>query len=578
MSQQGSTGAGSKACVPVSRQAEDMDQLHGPNAFIGLNRRGLLSTTEMLLQQVRSKPNTTWKRVTSFGNQFKDIINGRSELAPDKKDKRFEDVTWQENGLYRKALQTYLAASMEINQWLDDIDINDHDRSRANYLLSLAIDALSPSNLPTNPVAIKRAIETGGASAVQGVRNLWDDFRNNGSLPLQVDKSRFRLGENVARTPGKVVYRHAMFELIQYLPQSEKVREKPLLISPPQINKFYIFDLSERASLVDHYLKAGFQVFIVSWRNPDKKFAYWGLESYVEALESAVDVTCAISETESCNVMGGCSGGITLSVLVGYLAAKKKSTINSLTLLVCILDPSAETSLGLFASGEAIDYARKYSQKKGVLSGNDFARTFSWLRPNDLIWNYWVNNYLLGKKPPAFDILFWNCDTTNIPAQLHSDFLDLFVHDDQIAKGKMKIGGYAIDLQEINVDLFSVAGVTDHITPWQGCYQTANLFGGRKTFVLSNSGHIQSILNPPGNPKAKFFVNDEMPPSPTQWKAEANLQEGSWWASWEAWLNQRSGELVEAKSQLGNNHFQPLEDAPGSYVMKGYKATRKDNG
>ncbi len=381
-----------------------------------------------------------------------------------------------------------------------------------------------------------------------------------------MNKKAFKVGENLAQTPGAVVYRNDMFELIQYQPATEDVYERPLLIVPPQINRFYVFDLSPEKSLVKYAVEQGIQVFIISWRNPTPAQRDWGLETYVSVLEHAIDLVCKLTDSPDCNLLGACSGGITALTLLGNLAARKQCKVNATTLLVSVFDTSSQTMLNLFASEATIEAARRYSNHRGVLDGKDLERAFAWMRPNDLIWNYWINNYLLGNEPPALDILYWNSDTTRLAAKFHSDLLTFFERNPLVKPGALVALGTPIDLSQIGTDFYVVAGVTDHITPWKACYQSSQLLGGNVEFILSNSGHIQSILNPPGNPKATFFTNSARPADADEWLAQSNQQSGSWWEHWRTWIMEHSADTKAAPQSPGNQDYPPIGKAPGSYV------------
>jgi polyhydroxyalkanoate synthase len=358
-----------------------------------------------------------------------------------------------------------------------------------------------------------------------------------------------------------------MFELLHYKPMSEKQYERPLLMVPPQINKFYIFDLSPEKSFIQYCLKNGLQVFMISWRNPDARHREWGLSSYVQAVEEASDVCRAITGSKEVNLLGACAGGLTIAALQGHLQAKRQlRKVGCATYLVSLLDAQVDSPAMLFADEQTLESAKRRSYQSGVLDGRDMARVFAWMRPNDLIWNYWVNNYLMGKEPPAFDILYWNNDNTRLPAALHGDLLDLFKHNPLTRAGGMEICGTPIDLSKVNLDSFSVAGINDHITPWDAVYRSALLLGGNSRFVLSNSGHIQSILNPPGNPKATYLENGKLSSDPRAWYHDAQKVEGSWWPQWLEWIQQRSGELRETVFSVGGNKHPAMESAPGTYV------------
>jgi polyhydroxyalkanoate synthase len=359
-------------------------------------------------------------------------------------------------------------------------------------------------------------------------------------------------------------------ELIQYRLMQDQVHARPLLIVPPQINKFYVFDLVPEKSIIQFALTGGLQTFAISWKNPTAAESHFGLDTYVEALETAVDVMRDITGSEEVNIWGSCSGGITTSAFLANLAARGAPKVNSATLAVCVLDMAVtqDTTAGIFVTPESILAAKSASRLAGVVEGQELARMFAWMRPNDLIWNYWVNNYLLGNAPPAFDILYWNNDTTRLPAGLHGDFLDLIDTNPFVNAGTLPVRGVPLDMRQLRLDSYVVAGLTDHITPWQGCYNTARLLGERSTFVLANSGHIQSLLNPPGNPKAFFWSGATDQRHADAWLHQATKSTGSWWPHWLEWIKPRSGDLIPAPSTPGNATHPPLEAAPGRYVME----------
>jgi len=337
-------------------------------------------------------------------------------------------------------------------------------------------------------------------------------------------------------------------------------------VVPPQINKFYVFDLSPDKSLARFLLRSQVQTFVVSWRNPTKAQREWGLSTYIEALKDAIDVICAITGSKDINMLGACSGGLTTASLLGHYAALGQPKVNALTLLVSVLDTQLDTQVALFADEKTLEAAKRRSYQAGVLEGSDMAKVFAWMRPNDLIWNYWVNNYLLGNEPPVFDILYWNNDTTRLPAALHGELIEMFQTNPLTRPGALEVCGTPIDLKQVTCDFFVVAGTTDHITPWDSCYKSAHLFGGKCEFVLSNSGHIQSILNPPGNPKARYMTNSEMPLDPKAWQESSTKHADSWWLHWQSWLAERSGETKNAPRVLGNKKYPAGEAAPGTYV------------
>ena len=544
------------------------DAIGGPNPIVGIRRKDLLDSLKTVVAEAVRHPRHSTASAVHLAGTTIAAAGGRGRLAPGPKDRRFADAAWRDNALYRRLLGVYLAADAELDAWLGGTQLSAVDRARARFVLSLALDAMAPSNLPLNPAAVKRFIDTGGESALAGARQFVGDVLHNGAFPRQVDAEQFTVGGNLAATPGSVVFRNEVLELIQYTPSTERVYARPLVIAPPQINKFYVFDLSAEKSLVRYAVEKGFQVFMVSWRNPTAEQRDWDLTTYLTALEEAIDAVVAITGSPDVNLTGACSGGITAVSLAALLAARGRPLINALTLFVSVFDTAEDTTLlGVFASEETLAAAKRHSHVQGVLDGRELARVFNLLRPNELIWSYWVNNYLLGQRPPAFDILYWNNDTTRLPAALHGQLIDIYRDNALVHPGAVVVNGTPLDLSRITADAFVMAGTTDHITPWAACYRSARRLGGEVEFALSNSGHIQSILNPPGNPKASYALNAERPASPEEWQAGATTVAGSWWPHWVQWLGQRSGKRVPAPATVGNDRYAPLDAAPGRYVL-----------
>lgn len=540
--------------------------------LVGLAREDLIGAIGMLLRETATNPDKTMRHMQAFGSDMMKIMTGKSDLAPDPKDKRFKDAAWTFNPFYRAGVQYYLAVQAGTQRWIDDLELDELERNRASFVSGMVLDALSPTNtLAGNPSAIKRAIDSGGLSLIKGLQNAYNDIVHNKAIVSQVDKRPFTIGGNLAVTPGQVVWRTEMMELIQYAPTTEKVHSIPQLTVPPQINKAYINDLSPGKSIVEMQLAAGIQPFLISWRNPSAEHGAWGLGDYVDAVIEAIGVICAITGSGKVNVSGGCSGGITLSTILSKMAANGDKRAGAATLMVCVLHPEAtDSEVGALVSKHGIELARQRSAKKGILDGTSLNRAFAWLRPNDLVWNYVVNNYLHGEDPPAFDILYWNNDATNLPAKLHSDYLDFYETQPFANPGQAQLAGHTVDLTKVQCDLFILAGVTDHITPWKACYRSTQLFGSKNIeFILSQSGHIQAILNPPGNPKAKYFRNAKSKKPPTtheQWLDGAEEVAGSWWPHWAEWVKTRAGPLKAAPSALGSADYPPLGAAPGEYA------------
>ena len=416
---------------------------------------------------------------------------------------------------------------------------------RMQFMMSMLIDAFSPTNsLLGNPPAMRKFFDTGGQSMMDGLKNMVDDMVNNNGMPAQVDKSKFKVGENLGVTPGVVVFKNEMPELIQYKPQTKKVYSRPTLFVPPQINKYYAFDLAPDRSFIEFAVKNGIQMFLISWRNPTAEYRDWGgFDEYCSGILEASDVVRSISRSEDINLTGICVGGLTTAALLSHLSEKGDTRANSLTLVVSSLDWEAEqTNLTMFISPQMVDMVKRKNTSTGVFEGKEMGRVFAWLRPNDLVWSYWVNNYLLGNPPPAFDILYWNNDNTRLPAKFHGQILESALSNPFVNPGRMTVLGSPVDLGAVKCDVYSVSGTTDHIAPWKGCYHGAQGFGGDVEFVLCGSGHIQSIINPPGNPKAKYFTGDKLLETLETWLESAKEHSGTWWDHWAQWLQSRSGE------------------------------------
>ncbi|WP_109479511.1 alpha/beta fold hydrolase [Paraburkholderia sp. C35] len=545
------------------------DGMLGPTPFVGLRPREILATMQQIGAQALRQPTLVGEQEAALVRDLLAVLGGSADCKPPHGDKRFADPAWQDNSMYRMAMQGYVAWRNALTGFVDRSALDARTRERAQFVLSLFTDALSPTNtLLGNPAALKKVIDSGGASLLGGVRNLVTDMLQNQGMPAQVDKTAFKVGENLGTSAGAVVFRNEVLELIQYAPATEHVYSRPQLIVPPQINKFYVFDLSEGKSIVEYLVKSEFQVFAVSWRNPTVEQSHWDLDTYVAALLEAIAAMREITGSDDVNLHGACSGAMTISALLGHLAARGDTSVHAATLMVAVLDNTADSQLGLFATPEAIAAAKQNSISKGVLAGEEMGRVFAWMRPNDLVWNYWVNNYLLGKAPPAFDILYWNNDATRLPARLHGQLLDIFTGNLFCKPRALTVQGTPIDLNDVKCDTYVVAGMTDHITPWKGVYNTARIFGGNTRFVLSSAGHIQSLINPPGNPKAKYFLNPDLPADADAWLANAHAEKDSWWDNWRTWLGERSGERRAAPACIGSTQHPAGVKAPGTYVME----------
>jgi len=542
------------------------------NPMLGVAREDLIGAVGVMLRETAGRPVKTLKHMKKFGDEVVKIVSNKSELQPDAKDKRFLDPAFKYNPFYKAGMQYYLAVRKGVGGWMEEMDFDETERARASFVTGMILDSVAPTNsLVGNPSALKKAFETNGGSLIRGLKNAYEDITKNDGIVSQVDKRPFKVGENIANAKGAVVHRTEMMELIQYAPSTDQVSAVPFLIIPPQINKAYVNDLSPEKSIIRFLTSGGIQPFMVSWRNPTAEHRDWGLDDYVQSLVEAIDVICQITKSKTVNISGACSGGITAATLMSKLTAAGDPRIGSATLMVCVLDPQRNDSeTGALVSDHGIELARQRSAKSGILEGASLSRTFAWLRPNDLVWNYVINNYLHGEDPPAFDVLFWNNDSTNLTAGLHSDYLRVYEKQPFARPGTFEIAGHKVDLTKVTQDVFIVAGVTDHITPWKAVYRIASLIGSPNVeFVLSQAGHIQALLNPPGNPKAKYFKSDKRPPaSVDEWLAhDAHEHAGSWWPLWLEWLKARSGATKPAPKALGSRKHPAGEPAPGLYVF-----------
>jgi len=542
------------------------------NALVSMDRTQILSAAGRLIARAATDPGLLARRGFDFARDVVEIAIGRSEIAPEAGDKRFADPAYQAHPLFHRLMQGYLAARGALHKVVDEVDLDSKSRDRARFALSLVTEALAPTNsLAGNPAALKRAFDTGGASVVRGLRNLVRDYVENDGMPAQVDRRPFKIGENIAVTPGQVVFRNEVLELIQYAPMTPEVHERPWMFIPPQVNKYYVFDIAPGRSLLEQQVKSGFSTFTVSWRNPTPAQRDWGLGTYVQALIDASNAVRQITGSEKLNVMGACAGGITTSVFLAHLAARGDDRVTSAAFPVTMIDMADPGMIGLFTSEKTLASSIRRSAEKGILSGSELARVFAWLRPNDLVWNYWVSNYLMGDPPPAFDILYWNNDPTNLPAALHAEFLDVFLKNSLTRPGEMTVLDTPIDLKSVTCDVYAIGAVTDHLTPWDACYRTPKLFGGKATFIAANSGHIQALVNPPGNLKARFLTNPDLSGNAQEWMEGAKEQKGSWWPHYGEWLAKRSGGKRPAPAALGSELHPPITPAPGRYVHQKHK-------
>ena len=488
-------------------------------------------------------------------------------MSPARSDRRFVDPAFSDNALYFLLEQQYLLGSQLVTELLDAAGLEDTQELKARFAAAFIVDAMAPTNtLPGNPAALRQAFDTGGKSVFRGAKNMLGDILTNGGWPSQVDSSGFEVGVNMAATPGAVVYRSDLIELIQYEPQVKQVHAVPLLFCPPWINKYYIMDLAPGRSLIEWAVQHGHTCFAISYRNPDVTMRDLDFEDYLhQGPLDAVRVVREITGATEVNTLSVCLGGTLTAIGLAHNAAIGDRSIKSATFLNTHTDFTVPGTLGVFTDEPTIAGLEKQMSKDGFLDSDKMAHTFDALRANDLVFSYVVNNWLLGNKPPSFDLLVWNKDSTRMPARMHSRYLRSCYLHNEFARGELEIDGQKVDPGKVDIDTYVLAAVDDHIVPWVSGYKTTQLFSGDNRFVLSTSGHIAGIVNPPG-PKAKHWTNDALPADPQEWKDTAELQTGTWWEDWTKWIAKQGGPKVAAPRQLGSKDRPPIEAAPGSYV------------
>ncbi|MDR3506499.1 MAG: class I poly(R)-hydroxyalkanoic acid synthase [Caulobacteraceae bacterium] len=492
-------------------------------------------------------------------------------VTPAKGDKRFGDPDWTDNPVFDVMKQSYLLTSNWLSGLVSGVEgVEPLEKRRVEFFTKMLTDAFSPSNfLVSNPAALKEIAATKGESLLRGMENFAEDMaRGGGQLSIsQTDFDKFKVGENIATAPGKVVFQNELIQLLQFSPTTETVHEIPLLIFPPWINKFYILDLRPENSMIRWLASQGFTVFVTSWVNPDQKLATKTFEDYmidgVYAASQAVMTQCKVDRI---NTVGYCIGGTLLSCTLAYMAAKGDERFSSATFFAAQQDFSEAGDLLLFTDEDWIgDVEKQMDAGGGVLSGKAMADTFNALRGNDLIWSFFVNNYLLGKEPKPFDLLFWNADQTRMPKTLHLSYLREFYRDNKLAKGELVLGGERIDLSKVKIPVFVQSSKEDHIAPYRSVYKGARLFGGPTQFMMAGSGHIAGVINAPVAQKYQHWTNTALPPKVEDWISGAMEHPGSWWTYWAEWLGARSGPMVPARDPT-KGPLKPIEDAPGSFV------------
>ncbi|MCO7225714.1 alpha/beta hydrolase [Pleionea sp. CnH1-48] len=550
-------------------KAGEIIQQNANRMWFDMQRQTLMMTE---LNEAMSALSSHPELLQRYQQRITEGFTGQLPVTVPKKDRRFKDEQWQQAG-FAELSQMYLNycdATTELIEALPGFD--EAKKERVLFFLRQWLSAISPSNfLMTNPVAIAETQKTGGANLLQGMTNYLEDLERGQGLHniRMTDLNAFKPGENLAITEGKVVYQNDLIQLIQYSPKIDKVSERPLLIVPPWINKYYILDLQPKNSLVDWAVKQGQTVFMISWVNPDqshknKDFAHYVQEGVIEAINAVCETTGA----KKVNTLGYCLGGTLLGTTLAYMKAIKDNRVTSATFFTTLLDFTHPGELGCFLSEEQLEILRQQMDVEGVLDGRALALSYNMLRENDLHWAYHVNNYLLGKEPPAFDLLYWNSDATNLPAAMHHFYLkNMYLENKLKEPAGIEINGVAIDLSKIDIPCYFLSAQKDHIALWESTYLGARLIKGDVTFVLAGSGHVAGVINPADSGKYSYFHNTELKDSSDEWLASAEQQEGSWWPNWMEWLQGNGGRTINAKDP-SKGKLPALEDAPGSYVLK----------
>ncbi len=543
------------------------------NLALGVDREEVLEALRDLIAQLTEHPRVlagVWQKLST---ELAAITMGFSNIDPEGEDSRFRDPAYRDNPFYRRVAQFYIAWGRALDDWLDQIELQGMEERRARFLLQILKDLLAPVNsLYTNPEALRILFETRGESLSSGLKNLVDDLQHNHGYPAVADRNAFEIGTDVAASKGSVVYRDEVFELMQYVPLTEEVSERPFLYVFSQVNRYYLGDLTLDRSLVQELLAEGIQVFVVSWKNPVPENRDWNLETYAESVIKAIEVARDITGQDKVNVMGLCAGGITTSAALGLLQAREMDVVNSHSLFVNILDNRPEDSdFGLFVSERSIQMQKARVRAKGIFDEKDVFEMFAILTPEESVMTFYRDNWLMGKQPPRHPLLFWSMDYTRVPAGLQCDYLDL-AWENKLARADLRCAGKRIDLSRINYDTYIMAGSTDHITPWRGCYRSTQLFGGNIEFVLTNQNHTQTISNKP-NPYVKYWKartdsGEPLPENPEEWISLAEEYAGSWRVHWIAWLRERSGERIEATMKMGSQNHPVIDEAPGRYVRE----------
>ena len=554
--------------VDATSGAGPADQVEGValSSGLGADRRSLARAWGQVVAQAWEQPRLLWETGQKLQAEMLGIWFGNRDAEPPA-DKRFADAAWSEDPWFKRVRQSYVAWTDALDGWLAKSGLEGIERQRARFVLDAAKDIFSPVNQPFTPETLKAAQKSRGQSLTQGARNYADDLLNNHGYPAVADRSAFELGKDVAATPGAVIHRNELFELIQYNPTTEKVRKRPLLYVFSQVNRYYLGDLTPDRSLFRELLDAGIQVFAMSWRNPGREHANWSLDTYAEGVITALEVVRGVSRQRRIDVIGLCAGGTTAAAAAGALNARGDNWINSLSLFVSILDNRpGDSDFTLFVTDQSVAAQKQAIRRQGMMRERDILEMFAMLRLDESIFSFIRSNYFRGESPLAHPLLFWSMDYTRVPAEMQCDFIDLS-HRNSLPKKELRVLGRRVDLSTTRYPIYVMAGATDHITPWKGCYRSVHLFGGEVTFVLTSQNHTQTISARPDNRHLRYWMADSLPESAEDWMPLATETRGNWRSHWVAWLQGHS-DLKAAPASLGSNAHPPLEEAPGQYVRQ----------
>jgi polyhydroxyalkanoate synthase len=560
----------------VNRETNKVLEMFSASGGDDIFRQFTQSWTELATRSLEDP--TVWIRaITDYQqaqfNLWRNLLSGTSAeqpvVQPEPGDRRFKGEEWSANPVYDYIKQSYLLTSKMLVDMAHNAKLSNGEQSKLEFYTKQYVDAFSPTNFAlTNPEVMQQALETKGQSLVDGLKNLLSDVEK-GRISM-TDENAFELGKNLATTEGAVVFQNDLFQLIHYKPKTEQVYERPTLIVPPSINKFYILDLQEHNSFVRWCLEQGQNVFLVSWANPTPEQRDLSWDDYVErGIFKAIEVTKEITDSPKVNAVAWCVGGTLMATALGVMANRKDDSVGSCTFLTTLTDFEEPGDLGVFIDEYQVKQLESKVNSQGVLNGRELATSFNMLRANDLIWSYVVNNYLKGQTPPPFDILYWNSDSTNLPAKMYSFYLNKMYLENCLAKPEgLTICGEKIDLGKIKIPCYFLSAIEDHIAPWKGTFKATETFGSNIEFVLGGSGHVAGVINPAWKNRRNYWTKGEQGKGPDHWLETAENNEGSWWTHWADWVRRRAGKKIDAPTEYGDKDHPVIEAAPGSYVRR----------